>query len=514
MGIAALNRQSSIRAQRGGLLVITLVVGAGIGMGLAALATFSTGQGAEAERRITELNQTAAIQYAIDYQSNELAKLDTEHGGGASAKVLTNASSLKEISSDLTNSCLADMPWGPPPHDPTGTVASLWNSSNSNKGAKLIRAGSKTIDAVGRETHFAFEHYGRQLTSLTLTENDWVEFRRVNDVAYDNVFIDIWYRVEFEDADTFTEEEYKIPLAAYYEPDSDSYSLSIFAELSICTGDPNTAPADETNAECQLKPENSKAKGIYTYQLEQADGNIEHLNRPSDPVRTIEDGYWQYASFYIDLPAGSATSYFATVPETDLEPANDDADEDFGELERFAIDGIWKIGDADSLSDSAASLIVGAVRIWRQPGISSPYDVAKALYINDRTKPGAFHTETLGEPDGVLLAEGAWEDHRELADDEDGNSVLQLNGSWWGPALGQPTLITSQSGDDRNDILAISRQIFRQDRKIKMRSGPPTPTQLYRLYTCDDQGGAGRVELHRNLRRDGTGFAVSWKEKL
>ena len=107
-----------------------------------------------------------------------------------------------------------------------------------------------------------------------------------------------------------------------------------------------------------------------------------------------------------------------------------------------------------------------------------------------------------------------WEDHRELADDEDGNSVLQLNGSWWGPALGQPTLITSQSGDDRNDILAISRQIFRQDRKIKMRSGPPTPTQLYRLYTCDDQGGAGRVELQRNLRRDGAGFAVSWKEKL
>ena len=62
MGIAALNRQSSVRAQRGGLLMITLVVGAGIGMGLAALATFSTGQGAEAERRITELKQTAAIQ--------------------------------------------------------------------------------------------------------------------------------------------------------------------------------------------------------------------------------------------------------------------------------------------------------------------------------------------------------------------------------------------------------------------------------------------------------------------
>ena len=34
-----------IRQQQGGLLVLTLVVGAGIGLGLAALATFSTGQG-------------------------------------------------------------------------------------------------------------------------------------------------------------------------------------------------------------------------------------------------------------------------------------------------------------------------------------------------------------------------------------------------------------------------------------------------------------------------------------
>ena len=88
MGLAAVNRQLAIRAQHGGLLVITLVVGTGIGLGLAALATFSTGQGEEAERRITELNQTAAIQYAIDYQSNELAKLDAQHGIGTAAEVL------------------------------------------------------------------------------------------------------------------------------------------------------------------------------------------------------------------------------------------------------------------------------------------------------------------------------------------------------------------------------------------------------------------------------------------
>ena len=200
-----------IKQQQGGLLVLTLVIGTGIGLGLAALATFSTGQGEEAKRRITELNQTASIQYATDYQIQQLANSgDDSH----SPEFLTHNSS----GTDIAGTCLEDMPRGPLNiHDSASdAIATLGD------GTLLIDAGTTDIPGTDNAASYAFEHYGRRLTSLVLDDESWLDFRQSNDVAYDKVFFDIWYRVDYEsffdDAST-NEADQLIPLLSYFDAD-------------------------------------------------------------------------------------------------------------------------------------------------------------------------------------------------------------------------------------------------------------------------------------------------------
>ena len=92
--------------------------------------------------------------------------------------------------------------------------------------------------------------------------------------------------------------------------------------------------------------------------------------------------------------------------------------------------------------------------------------------------------------------------------------MRQLGGSFWGASLGAPTLVTSKSAEDAASILTREDQLFKHNRSSDGRGGPPAPAQLYRLYTCDGNGGASRVELVRNLRRNGSDYAVSWDLQL
>ena len=527
----------SIRRQRGGLMILVMVVGLGIGLGLAALATFSTGQGEEAKRRITELKQTAAIQYATDYQLSDLASLHEEQTEETSnpAQVLENSKHLHSVDSSLLTTCLADMPWGTPPHNASGAVASLWNANDSvdpdnddyaKNAAQLISAGTKEIPGVDREIKYAFEHYGRQLTTLNLDEDSWVEFRQLNDIAYDKVFFDIWFQVDFEDDSLFPyfapppapplpdpnpgeTNEYDIPLASYYSNNGETLEASVYAKLSVCRK--QTEESQERASECQDKK--TQTLGILTYHIKQEGGPGEHLDEATDTIKSIEDGYWQYASFFIDLATGTSESNFTAVPQTSIDTSEDLAEKNFGDLDKFESGGVWKIADHASIS-STHPIKVGAVRFWRQPSLSSASSATKALYLNDHDEPGNFHkTPDLGEPDAVLTIDGNWSDLRTLPD-EDEKLVRQFRSSWWGPAIGQPTLITGKSEAEQPKILERTQQLFIQKRPANNRTGPPAPTQLYRLFTCDENGGAAIVEIHRNARRDDEKWNVSWKPQL
>lgn len=510
-------------------MILTLVVGAGIGLGLAALATLSTGQGGEAERRIKELKQTAAIQYATDYV---LADLSSQYAAQTNetekpTQVLANKKNLKSAGSSLLSTCIADMPWGPPPHNSAGAVATLWDSSKAEKDqAQLIAASATEIPGINdKEIQYAFEHYGRQLTTLTLDEDSWIEFRQLNDVAYDNVFFDIWFQVDFEDDSVFPEtetNEYEIPLASFYKSGNSDPELSVYAKLSICDQDIALANKLDEKAEvCRAKQK--RTRGIFTYHLKQEGGPDEHLKFVFDPdnpddssnydtIKSIEDGYWQYASFNIDLPNDSAEAHFIAVPQTAFDTF-DDADAEFGSLDSFEKGGIWKIGHHTPIS-SSAPMTIGSARFWRQLSLSSASAAAESLFESDQDEPGRFHDiASLGEPDGVLLVDGDWTTQRELPK-EGSNYVREMRGSWWGAALGKPTLVTQKQGSAQNGIFEKTRQIFAHKRAANARSGPPAPTQLYRLFTCDENGGASIVETHRNLRRDDDEWNVSWEPQL
>ena len=531
----------SIRRQRGGLMILVMVVGLGIGLGLAALATFSTGQGEEAKRRITELKQTAAIQYATDFQLSDLASLYEEQTDETSnpAQVLENSKHLHSVDSSLLTTCLADMPWGTPPHNASGAVASLWNANDpvdpedddyAKNSAQLIAAGTKEIPGVDREIKYAFEHYGRQLTTLNLDEDSWIEFRQLNDVAYDRVFFDIWFQIDFENSEEFpysdpddpeeSDNEFIIPLASYYSNDGKDLKLSTYTKLSVC----KVGVAKEVEKSTECKDKVPKSQGIFTYHLKEHDGETEHLIKPSEDgaMKSHEDGYWQLASFYIDLdpdhdPADGdkAAANFLATPHLKFDKAVDAGEAFSTEFTQFEKDGVWKIGHHDAL-DSSSPITIGAVRFWRQPSITaaSAAAITKTLADTDRNKPGTFHDiASLGEPDGVLLADGDWSTQRKLPK-EDSNYIREMRGSWWGAALGKPTLVTQKQGSANNEIFEKTRQIFAHTRAANARSGPPAPTQLYRLFTCDENGGASIVETHRNLRRDDDEWNVSWEPQL
>ena len=112
-----MNISNSIHRQRGGLMILVMVVGLGIGLGLAALATFTTGQGEEAERRIKELKQTAAIQYATDYQVQQVAL-----AASSSGPIFEQNASAASFSAD---SCLKELPHGPYPLKQNVTKSTL-----------------------------------------------------------------------------------------------------------------------------------------------------------------------------------------------------------------------------------------------------------------------------------------------------------------------------------------------------------------------------------------------------
>lgn len=505
-----------IRQQQGGLLVLTLVVGAGFGLGLAALATFSTGQGEEAKRRITELNQTASIQYATDYQIQQLANTGDD---GHSPEFLTHNSS----GTDIAGTCLEDMPRGPLNiHDPeSDTIATLGD------GTLLIDAGTTDIPGTDNAASYAFEHYGRRLTSLVLDDESWLDFRQSNDVAYDKVFFDIWYRVDYEsffdDAST-NEADQLIPLLSYFDAD-DKQHLRIFARLKDCKPSQSGCSGSSTKSAIEYRVQ----------QVRNPEGDpvtwTNHLNESgANRIQSTEDGYWHYAAFYIDLSSGKAEAFYGsilhgTIGKTALSKRGDQGsytfidkpepgDTNHEPLERFEQGGYWRLGDHTAVEFSD-NVNYGSVRLWRQPSLSfsEASALALALFRNDRDKPGAFNGETLGAPDAVMLANGEWDQLRSLPD-EDGNLVRQLGGSFWGPSLGAPTLITSKTADDAASIIFQEDQLFKHNRSSDGRGGPPAPAQLYRLYTCDENGGASRVELVRNLRRNGSEYGVSWELQL
>ena len=505
-----------IKQQQGGLLVLTLVVGTGIGLGLAALATFSTGQGEEAKRRITELNQTASIQYATDYQIQQLANTEDD---SHSPEFLTHNSS----GTDISGTCLEDMPRGPLNiHDSESeTIATLGD------GTLLIDAGTTDIPGTDNAASYAFEHYGRRLTSLVLDDESWLDFRQSNDVAYDKVFFDIWYRVDYEsffdDAST-NEADQLIPLLSYFDAD-DKQHLRIFAQLKDCKPSQSGCSGSSTKSAIEYRVQ----------QVRNPDGDpvtwTNHLNESSaNRIQSTEDGYWHYAAFYIDLANGKAEAFYGsilhgTTDKKSLSKRGDQGSNNFVDkpepsdtnhepLERFEQNGYWRLGDHSSVEFSD-NINYGSVRLWRQPSLSfsEASALALALFRNDRDKPGAFNDETLGAPDAVMLANGKWGQLRSLPD-EDGNLVRLLGGSFWGPSLGEPTLITSKSAEDAAAIIFQEDQLFKHNRSSDGRGGPPAPAQLYRLYTCDDNGGASRVELVRNLRRNGSNYSVSWQLQL
>ena len=516
-------------------MILTLVVGAGIGLGLAALATLSTGQGGEAERRITELKQTAAIQYATDYVLNDLSSQYAYQTSYTKkpTQVLANKKNLKSAGSSLLSTCIADMPWGPPPHNSAGAVATLWDSSKGEKDqAQLIAASATEIPGInGKEIQYAFEHYGRQLTTLNLDEDSWIEFRQLNDVAYDRVFFDIWFQIDFENREVFpysgpddpedTENEFTIPLASYYSNDGKDLRLSAYTTLSVCKV--GVAKGVEKSTECKDKV--PKNQGIFTYHLKEHDGETEHLIKPEEDgaMKSHEDGYWQLASFFVDLypdpdfkkKKDKAAANFLATPHTELDKAVDAKTSFSTELTQFEKDGVWKIGHHDAIA-SSSPITIGAVRFWRQPSINaaSAATITETLANTDRNEPGTFHDiASLGEPDGVLLLDGDWSTQRELPK-EGNNYIREMRGSWWGAALGKPTLVTKKQGSAQNEIFEKARQIFAHKRAANARSGPPAPTQLYRLFTCDENGGASIVETHRNLRRDDDEWNVSWEPQL
>ena len=500
-------------------MILVMVVGLGIGLGLAALTTFSTGQDQEAKRRITQLKQTAAIQYATDYQTQKLFKKFNEvtNASGA-ARILDNTKTLKTADSSLLSTCLADMPWGTPPHNQSGSVAALWNSNKESDSAQLITAGTEQIPGLDHEVHYAFEHYGRELDTLVLDEDSWIELRQLNDVAYDEVFFDIWFQVDFEDKDLFPEtdtNEYEIPLASFYTNTNSDPEISVYAKLSICDQSITKENRDDEKA-VACKRKEKKTRGIFTYHVKQDSGPDEHLEfdlvNDDNTMKSIEDGYWQYASFNIDLPDNIAEANFIAVPQTAFDTFGDKGSAKFGSLKSFEKDGVWKIGDHSSV-DSSSPITIGSLRFWRQPSLndSEAKELTEELFEADREKPGTFDDTTLGTPDAVVLAEGTWSQQRELPVEND-KFVRQMRGSWWGPALGGVTLITSKSAAAQETLFDSYRQLFSQKRPSDARSGPPAPTQIYRLFSCDEKGGAGRVEYHRHSKRSGTEFTHSWEE--
>ena len=493
-----MNISHSIHRQRGGLMILTLVVGAGIGLGLAALATLSTGQGGEAERRIKELKQTAAIQYATDYQVQQVALAASSAG-----PIFEQNASAASFSAD---SCLAELPHGPDPFVESGTQRTLGD------GAWIVESGTKKIPGIDPDNEYAFEHFARELTTFRLDHRSHIDVKKVNDVAYDNVFLDMWWRIDYEGEFTDLNKDegtIEVPLASYYDR-ANKRQLRIVAIIRDC---------QPKKAWCKNDPPSPSDPYLVaiTYQVEEApisegDDWAGHLiaasggNLISRSIHSSQDYYWQYASFRIDLEGNEASASFGSITSANTGRVNRGDEPINISLSSFEKDGYWRLADQDPTN--TIEIEIGAMRLWRQVSLteSEAQTRAKELITNDRDQPGGFHELILGEPDATVLAQGSWKD-------QVGNgNTRTLKQTWWGSNLGGAELVTTISTEaEREALLQTSRQRYKYNRKSEHRAGPPAPDQIYRLYTCDDNGGAARTELRRSLRRDGDEYAVSWE---
>ena len=497
-----------IRQQQGGLLVLTLVVGAGIGLGLAALATFSTGQGEEAKRRITELNQTASIQYATDYQVQQVALAASSAG-----PIFEQNASAASLSA---GSCLAKLPHGPDPFVENGTERTLGD------GAWIVESGIEEIPGLESSTEYAFEHFARELTTFRLDDDSHIDLKKVNDIAYDNIFLDLWWRINYEEEFTDPDEDegaINVPLTSYFDAD-DKRHLRLLAVVRDCQPTQSYCKAGNSKVAIEYRVQQIRDPladdTLWTNHLVEATGSaLQPLS-----IHSTDDGYWQYVAYRIDLAGGTSSASYGSITSaaTGLTHRGDQTsynfvDPPFAEdlnheaLPTFEKNGYWRIADQGATGNTI-EIEIGTMRLWRQPSLtkSDAEARAKELITNDRDQPGGFQELILGEPDALVLAQGSWKDQV-----GDGNT-RSLKRTWWGSNLGGGELITSKSTDaEREALLQTHRQRYKYNRKSIHRAGPPAPDQIYRLYTCDDNGGAARTELRRSLRRDGDEYAVSWE---
>ena len=501
---------NSIRRQRGGLMILVMVVGLGIGLGLAALATFSTGQGEEAKRRITELNQTASIQYATDYQVQQVALAASSAG----PTYEPNASAA----SFSADSCLRELPHGPDPFVENGTQRTLGD------GAWIVESGTQDIPGLDSSTDYAFEHFARELTTLRLDDDSHIDLKKVNDIAYDNVFLDMWWRIDYEGefTDPSTDEgAINVPLASYFDSD-DKRHLRLLAVVRDCQSAEPPSYCKDGNSKVAIEYRVQQIRDpladdiLWTNHLVEATGSaLKPLS-----VHSTDDGYWQYVAYKIDLAGGTSSASYGSITSaaTGLTHRGDQTtynfiDPPFAEdlnheaLPTFEKGGYWRVADHGATGNTI-EIEIGAMRLWRQPSLTKADAEARAkeLITNDRDQPGGFHELTLGTPDAVVLAQGSWKD-------QVGNgNTRSLKRTWWGSNLGDAELVTTISTEaEREALLQTSRQSYKYNRQSIHRAGPPAPDQIYRLYACDDNGGAGRTELRRSLRRDGDEYAVSWE---
>ena len=473
---------------------MTLVVGAGIGLGLAALATLSTGQGGEAERRIKELKQTAAIQYATDYQFSEIVKTEQSNNQDQ-AEFPTNLgllsdSKIDKSDDDLELTCLGTLPQ---------------ESDTPLSEATVAKAEKKSIPGLSDEfVYTALEHTGRTLTAATLGPNDTIRLEALNELAYDRLMLDVWFRIG-----DLSKKADHVPILSIKEKIGDNDEKTHIRLLSVArncdnygvTGCDGHSVGFDHRVQQWIKNASGgdpiKWQSLHEWETEGK--KLKHETW----VYADADETWQYVNFYIDIQeskveinarSADSSTWITRADESDVYFNDADLSEDDGyqPITSIGKDFFITVGDHATAENSQMDVEIGSVRVWRQPNIlmASAAQISNDLFKLDTDEPGNFHTTSLGEPTTTVL----------FFDELDTSAEATIKPVWV-PSRGHAIIASSTS----SQILFESVELAQG-----FEGYPPGPTQNYRLYTCDGKGGGSRKKLVRKVRRDGDRFSVSW----